>query len=351
MSNYVEFIKFYKLFSKAKYYLKHNFTLGRFVSIFCKLNLKISNMQLFPLRLIGDNTNFRFYAMSKYSYALSIIASLICFVLLFTKGLNFGIDFTGGIVIEARSTQSEDLGSFRKILSNMNIGDVAINSFGTDGDIMIKVGGDLNETEISSIVKSIKFELEAKIDKNIEFRKTDFVGPQVGSQLIFSGAQALILAFVAIMVYVWFRFEWQFGLGVLIALVHNIILSIGFLSLSQLDFNLSTIAGLLTIIGYSVNDSVVIYDRIRENLRKFKNKTIQDIIDKSVNETLSRTTLTVMTTLIANLALIIWGGDEISSFSMLVFFGITVGTYSSIFISAPILKSFGLDKLQNSTVL
>lgn len=304
-------------------------------------------MQLFPLRLISDNTKIKFTALSKFSYIFSTLLIILSFGLLFGMGLNFGIDFTGGIVIEARTQKASDLGSIRKALINMDIGDVAVNSFGNNDDVMIKVGGNIEQDEISKIVTSIKKELETKIDKNIEFRKTDFVGPQVGSQLIMSGAQALILAFLAIMVYVWFRFEWQFGLGVLIALVHNIILSVGFLSVSQLDFNLSTIAGLLTIIGYSVNDSVVIYDRIRENLRKFKSISVVDVIDRSVNETLSRTTLTVLTTLIANFALIIWGGDEIASFSMLVFFGITVGTYSSIFISAPILKILGLDKLQS----
>jgi preprotein translocase subunit SecF len=301
-------------------------------------------MQLYPLRLIKDNTTINFVSLSKFSYPFSIIISILSIILLFTMKLNFGIDFTGGIVLEARIA-NPDLGNIRSVLTELNIGDISVNSFGSEGDVMVKIGAPDSES-VSSLAAKVKSELLDKVSNKIEFRKVDFVGPQVGSELIYSGIQALSLAFFAIMIYVWFRFEWQFGLGVLIALVHNIILSLGFLSITQIDFNLTTIAALLTIIGYSVNDSVVIYDRIRENLRKYKNKSIDDIINSSVNETLSRTTLTVITTLIANLALIVYGGEAIAAFSKPVFFGIVAGTYSSIFISASILKKLGLDRLQ-----
>lgn len=306
-------------------------------------------MQLYPLRFVGDNTKIPFMKLRNYCFIFSIILSIVSIGLLFGKGLNLGIDFTGGIVLEARTKEIPDIAKMRSILGHLNLGEISIQSFGKENDFVIRVGGDHTQGEVLSIVEKIKNTIHQKISGEIEYRKTDFVGPQVGSQLIISGAQALVLSFLAIMVYIWFRFEWQFGVGVLIALVHDLILSLGFLSITQIDFSLSSIAALLTIIGYSVNDSVVIYDRIRENLRKYKNKTIDEIIDLSMNETLSRTTMTVMTTLIANLALIIWGGEAIRSFSLLVFFGIIAGTYSSIFISAPILRLFGLDKLNSKS--
>lgn len=303
-------------------------------------------MKLFPLRFVDDNTKIPFMKFRYSFFIISIILSILSFVLIFTKSLNFGIDFTGGVVIEARSQEKPDIAHMREVLGKMNLGDISLQTFGEDNDFMIRIGGANNQSEVSSILEAVRQAFDKHIKGSFEYRKTDFVGPQVGGQLIASGAQALVLAFIAIMVYIWFRFEWQFGIGVLIALVHDLVLSLGFLSITQIDFNLSSIAALLTIIGYSVNDSVVIYDRIRENLRKYKNKHIDEIINLSMNETLSRTTMTVVTTLIANLALIIWGGEAIRSFSVLVFFGIIAGTYSSIFISAPILKLLGLDKLQ-----
>jgi preprotein translocase subunit SecF len=303
-------------------------------------------MQIFPLRFVSDNTKIAFMKLRYFSFILSIVLSILSIILLFTNSLNFGIDFTGGVVIEARSNTEPDIAKMRHVLNGLELGDISLQTFGKENDFMIRIGGAHTQADVSVILDKIKNSFKAEIKGEIEYRKTDFVGPQVGGQLIASGVQALVLAFFAIMVYIWFRFEWQFGVGVLIALVHDLILSIGFLSITQLDFNLSSIAALLTIIGYSVNDSVVIYDRIRENLKKHKNKTVDEIIDISINETLSRTTMTVVTTLIANLALIIWGGEAIRSFSVLVFFGIIAGTYSSIFISAPILKILGLEKLK-----
>ncbi len=302
-------------------------------------------MQFYPLRLTGDNSKFHFMKYRKIFIASSLVMSLISIILLFAIRLNFGIDFTGGIVIEAKSEQELSIADIRSTLNSLEIGEISIQNFGDKNNFVIRVGASAG-TDVSKTISLIKQTLLDKISKEIDFRKTDFVGPQVGTQLMISGAQALILSFLGIMMYIWVRFEWQFGLGVLVALLHDIIIALGFLSITKLDFNLSTIAALLTIIGYSVNDSVVIYDRIRENLRKYKNKNIDEIIDLSINETLSRTTLTILTTLIANLALIIWGGEAIRSFSILVFFGIAVGTYSSICISAPILKLFGLEKFK-----
>jgi preprotein translocase subunit SecF len=259
--------------------------------------------------------------------------------------LNFGIDFMGGINIEIKTQKAIEVSEMRQNLTHLNSGEVVIQNIG-DNEISIKVLANQDQ-EADSIVQEVKTSLNKHFpDSGIEYRKVDFVGPQVGRQLIFSGAQSIIFAFLAIMVYVWVRFEWQFGLGVVLSLLHDAILCLGFMSVSQLDFNLSSVAAILTVIGYSVNDSVVIYDRIRENIRKYKQNSIPEIINISINETLSRTTLTVFTTLIANLALIVYGGPAIRSFSVLVFFGIVAGTYSSIFVSAPILSLLKLEKFK-----
>jgi preprotein translocase subunit SecF len=302
-------------------------------------------MKLYPLRLWSDNSSFDFISLGKFSYTISAILSILSIILVIIFKLNFGIDFKGGINVELKSSPPIDLSEARHSLNKLNLGEVSIQSIGED-EISIKISTSDNQ-DANLITEKIKNSLSKNFtESNIEYRKIDFVGPQVGRQLIFSGAQSIVLAFLAIMVYVWVRFEWQFGVGVVLSLLHDAILCLGFMSLTQLDFSLSSIAAILTVLGYSVNDSVVIYDRIRENIRKYKQKTIPEIINISINETLSRTTLTVFTTLLANLALIVYGGEAIRSFSVLVFFGIIAGTYSSIFVSAPILTLFKLEKFK-----
>lgn len=304
-------------------------------------------MQFFPLRFIPESPSFDFMHFKKVSYALSIFLTIVSFLWIGVYKFNFGIDFIGGISIEVRTDQVPDLPAMREVLGDLHIGEVVLQNFGSDKDLSIRVGVSSEENLMQNI-ELIKSTLSDKFPYKFEYRKVDFVGPQIGSQLIKSGAMAMVLAFLAIMVYIWIRFEWQFGVGVLIALVHDVILSLGFMSMTKYDFNLSSIAAILTVIGYSVNDSVVIYDRIRENLRKYSNKKIVDLINLSINETLSRTTITVLTTLLANLALIIFGGEAIRSFSILVFFGVFAGTYSSIFISAPILTLFNFKNFNNT---
>lgn len=291
--------------------------------------------------------NFGFMKFKKISYGISIILVLFSLFAIAKYKFNFGIDFLGGITIDVRTEQVPDLAKMRSILSNLNIGEVILQNFGSDKDLSIRVAVN-QEADLVKNVDLIKETLAKEFNYNFEYRKVDFVGPQVGSQMIQSGSIAMLLAWIAIMLYVWVRFEWHFGLGVLIALLHDVLIALGFMSLTQYDFNLSTVAAILTIIGYSVNDSVVIYDRIRENLRKYSNKSITELIDFSINETLSRTTITSFTTLIANLALIIFGGEAIESFSVLVFVGVFVGTYSSIFISAPILTLFKFTQFNKS---
>ncbi len=303
-------------------------------------------MKLYPLRLWPDNTSFDFMSLRKINYIISIVLSGLSIIWISIFGFNFGIDFVGGISIEARIGEKPDIGHMREVLSKLDIGEVMLQTFGSENDISIRVGNFGDEKDLTQKVTKVKDALAKHFKYEIEYRKVDFVGPQVGSQLIKSGAYAMILAFLAIMIYVWIRFEWQFGLGVLIALIHDGILSLGFMSVTQLDFNLSTIAAMLTIIGFSVNDSVVIYDRIRENIRKYVSRPICEIINTSINETLSRTTLTVLTILLTNASLIMFGGEAIRSFSIVVFFGIVFGTYSSIFISAPILTLFKLEQFK-----
>jgi len=296
-------------------------------------------MRIFPLRIFPTKPSFDFVGLKKVSYTLSLLLLLISVVWISINQFNFGIDFIGGISIEVRTDQEPDLNKMREVLGDMDIGEVVLQNFGTSKDLSIRVGVSSEENLMANIAL-IKETLKNNFSYQFDYRKVDFVGPQVGEQMIRSGLMAMILAFAAIMLYIWIRFEWHFGLGVLLALLHDVILSFGFMSITGYDFNLSTIAAILTVIGYSVNDSVVIYDRIRENLRKYSRRGVNDLINLSINETLSRTTITGLTTLLANFALIVLGGEAIRSFSILVFVGIFIGTYSSIFISAPILTLF-----------
>ncbi|MFN7038349.1 MAG: protein translocase subunit SecF [Alphaproteobacteria bacterium] len=294
--------------------------------------------RLYPLRLIPERTNINFMGKRWISFTLSILMMIMSIGLIFSKGLNFGIDFTGGILIEARSSTPVDIAKMRYVLSNLNLGEVALQTYGSDQDLIIRVG--VNKSQSLSDTKSIeaiKTALSTNFQTAMEYRKIDYVGPQIGAELIKNGILATIFSFIAIMIYISFRFEWQYGVGLLCALVHDAIVTIGFISLTNLEFNLTSIAAILTIIGYSVNDSVVIYDRIRENVKKPKKLNLYNLLNISINETLSRTILTVMTTLLSTLALILFGGEAIKSFSIVMFFGIIIGTYSSIYISAPIL--------------
>jgi preprotein translocase subunit SecF len=274
-------------------------------------------------------------SIHKIALVLSIIFMIGSLILVFTKGLNYGIDFAGGILIEARIDENPDIAKIREVLSS-KINDIHIQESG-ENDVQIRVSKASQDQD--KLIKKIQNILEENFTK-VEYRKIDFVGPQVGSELIFKGFLALFLSFVFIMIYIWIRFDWQFGLGGIFALLHDAIVTIGFFSITGLEFNLTSIASILTIIGYSINDSVVIYDRIRENLRNNKKMDLQLLINSSTNSTLSRTILTASTTLISLLALILFGGEALFSFSVATFFGIALGTYSSIYISAPILLYF-----------
>lgn len=284
------------------------------------------------IRTILSNSKINFMAIHKIALIFSIISIIGSIALLYFKGLNLGIDFAGGILIEARINEKFAVSEIRDQLSQQ-INDIHIQE-SDNNDIIIRVAKPQGEPNI--LIEKIKNILLQNYS-NIEYRKIDFVGPQVGSELIFKGALALFLSFVFIMIYIWIRFDWQFGLGGIFALIHDAFLTLGFFALTGIEFNLTSIASILTIIGYSINDSVVIYDRIRENLKIYPKINLVDLINSSNNSTLSRTILTASTTLISLLALILFGGEALFSFSMATFFGILIGTYSSIYISAPIL--------------
>jgi len=269
-------------------------------------------------------------------HKLALYMSVVCIIgslaLVFVKGLNFGIDFAGGILIEARMQEGVDVSKVRELVS-AEIKDVQVQNV-DQKDLLIRVAK--TDEEQSVVVKKIQEILSANFS-NVEYRKIDYVGPQVGAELIKKGFLALFLSFAFIMIYIWIRFDWQFGLGGIFALIHDAVLTLGFFSLSGLEFNLTSIAAILTIIGYSINDSVVIYVGIRENLRRYKKMDLAELINSSTNSTLSRTVLTSGVTLISLLALMLYGGEALHSFSTATFVGIVIGTYSSIYISAPIL--------------
>ncbi len=260
-----------------------------------------------------------------------------------TKGLNYGIDFTGGIVIEARTQNPADMEKLRKILNSGEFGDVNLQGFADPHDVMIRLQASADDSQ-QKIVEGIKAKLDSTYGEKVEYRKIDYVGPQVGGELLRGSIIAVGLSLIAILIYIWVRFEWQYGVGGIAALFHDALLTFGFFSITGIEFNLTSVAAILTIVGYSVNDSVVIYDRIRENFRKFKALTLGDIINLSVNETLSRTFLTGGTVLLAALSLLLFGGNVIFGFAAAMLFGVIIGTYSSIYISATILIFFNLKR-------
>ncbi len=288
------------------------------------------------IKLFNKEPNFDFMGKRWLGFGASIFLTIASLLLVAEKGLNLGIDFTGGILMEAQTTKPADLAAMRLALNSGEFGEVSLQNSGSVNDVMIRIQVSDNDDQAKTIeqVKKLLVNLTAS---EIIFRKVDYVGPTVGNELIRNGVIATILSFAAIMLYVWFRFEWQYSIGAVLALLHDSIMVIGFFALTRFEFGLTAVAAILTIIGYSINDSVVIYDRIRENMRRFKKQKIITLLNISINETLSRTILTASTTLLAALALYLFGGEVISGFSAAMVFGVIIGTYSSIYISAPTL--------------
>ena len=265
---------------------------------------------------------------------LSISIVVISLFLLIFKGLNFGIDFKGGTLIELRSTDSKiNISSLRDNLSQMNLGDVSVKNFGNKDDFLIK----FENNEDKNIIQEIKSNLDKSFNNNFDFRRVEKVGPKVSAELLKSGIIAISVALTLMLIYIWIRFEWQFSLGAILALFHDVIVTLGLFSLLSLEINLSIIAAVLTIVGYSMNDTVVIFDRIRENLRKYSDIKIYELSNISINETLSRTLITSITTLLALLSIFFFGGEILKGFSLAMIFGVIFGTYSSIYIANTVL--------------
>ena len=279
-------------------------------------------------------TNYNFSSKFKKANIFSLFLFLLSIILISFKGLNYGIDFKGGTLIELRSDNVE-ASSIRDILKNMDLGDVNVKKFGKEGDFLIKVEqkGDNNK-----LIPEIKQKLSENLNTEVNFRRVENVGPKVSAELLQSGIIAISLSLAAMLFYIWVRFEWQFSIGSIIALFHDVIITIGIFSLLSLEINLSIIAAVLTIVGYSMNDTVVIYDRIRENLGKFHKLSISEIANLSINETLTRTIITSVTTLLALFSIFILGGEILRGFSFAMILGVLIGTYSSIFVASPILK-------------
>src|SRR5262245_8536188 len=293
------------------------------------------------LRIVPDDTKFDFIRFRRISFPISAALSILAIVLYFTHGLNFGIDFRGGTLMEVQQKDGPaDIASMRASLTSLGLGEVQLQLFGGPSDVLIRIaqqpGGDAEQQAAIQKVRQV-------LGDTVEYRRVEVVGPRVSSELLAYGTGGLMLAIVGILMYLWFRFEWQFALGAMIANVHDIVLTIGFMSIAQIDFDLTSIAALLTILGYSLNDTVVIYDRIREMLRRYKRMSMTELLNVSINSTLSRSIITHVTVTLALLALLLFGGKAIHSFTATMMFGVVlVGTYTSIFIAAPILIYLGV---------
>ena len=283
--------------------------------------------------------NIDFSSKFKSANILSIFIFLISIFFIAFKGLNYGIDFKGGTLIELRADNHNiNISDIRSSLNSLNLGDINVKEFGNKGDYLIKV--EQKTENDNNLIPKIKKKLVENLNSEISFRRVENVGPKVSSELLKSGIIAISLSLLAMLFYIWIRFEWQFSIGSIIALFHDVIITIGIFSILSFEINLSIIAAVLTIVGYSMNDTVVIYDRIRENLNKFNKLSISDISNLSINETLSRTIITSITTLLALLSIYILGGEILRGFSFAMILGVLIGTYSSIFVAAPVLKFF-----------
>ncbi len=293
------------------------------------------------LRIVPDDTTFDFMRFRRVSFPVSALLSIVAICLFFYHGLNFGIDFLGGTLIEVQSKSgSADLAKMRTTLNGLGLGDVQLQQFGAPNDVLIRIAEQPGGEKAQQVVVD---KVRGALGDTVDYRRTEVVGPRVSGELLGYGVVGLISAIGAILIYLWFRFEWQFALGAMIANVHDLVLTIGFMSVSQIDFDLTSIAALLTILGYSLNDTVVIYDRIREMLRRYKKKPMPELLNESVNQTLSRSVITHVTVSLALLALLLFGGQAIHSFTATMMFGVVlVGTYTSVFIASPILIYLGV---------
>lgn len=302
------------------------------------------------LKLVRQNTAYDFFSRWKLWLGLSALLMVVGFTSFAVQGLNFGIDFRGGTSLRTQSTQPVDIGAYRDALATLELGDISISevfdpTFGDDENVaMIRIQAQEGQEAVTpDTLRAVEAALIAAVP-DLEIKSTESVGPKVSGELIQTAALAVVLAIGAVLVYIWLRFEWQFALGAVAALVHDVILTIGIFSELQIKFDLAIIAALLTIVGYSLNDTVVVFDRVRENLRKYKKKPLGEVLNISINETLSRTIMTSVTTLLALISLYVLGGDVIRGFVFAMIWGVIVGTYSSVFVASTILLWLGVKR-------
>ena len=293
------------------------------------------------LNLLPIKPNLNFIGKQNIFLIISALFLVLSIGSFLTRSLNYGIDFQGGIMIEIRTTQPGNLAQMRNLLSDLKLGEISLQEFGEPTDFLIRIQKqDGGEEAQQKAVEKVK----ASLPPDVEYRRTEFVGPKVSDELFRDGILAVIFAIIGILAYIWFRFEWQFGLGAIIALCHDVLTTVGIFSLTGLEFNLSTVAAILTIAGYSINDTVVVYDRVRENLRKYKSMPLTALLNNSINETLSPTIMTSLTTLLALGSLYILGGEVIRGFSFGMIWGVLVGTYSSVCLAVPLLLYLNVDR-------
>lgn len=293
------------------------------------------------LKLVPSKTAFDFIKLRYVAFVISALAVVASVGVYATRDLNYGIDFIGGTMIEVGTQGPADIAGIRKKLGALNLGHVVVQQFGSPSEVLIRIEQQDETTEQDQKVVEL---VRQALGDGVDYRRTEVVGPKVSGELVEAGTLAVFLAVFLMLLYIWFRFEWQFSVGAVTALIHDVILTIGIFSVLQLEFNLSIIAAILTIVGYSMNDTVVVYDRVRENLRKFKRMDLGDLLNLGINETLSRTVMTSVTTLLALFSLYIFGGEVIRGFTFAMIWGVVVGTYSSIFIAAPMLLILGVKR-------
>ena len=294
------------------------------------------------LKLVPSETTINFMRLRMPALGFSGVLVAVSIALFTLVGLNLGIDFRGGILIEARnSAGAADIGSIRSDLNRFGLGDISIQGFGSETDVLVRV--QRQEGDESAQIAAIKAITDA-LGEDYDIRRTEFVGPTVGAELAEKGVLAVICALLAIMVYIWFRFEWQFSIAAILALAHDVLSTIGLFALTSFEFNLATVAAILTIAGYSINDTVVVFDRVRENLRRYKSYEQPAILNRSLNETLSRTVMTSVTTLLALFAIVLFGGAVLRDFALAMMWGVLIGTYSSVFVAVGALAFFDLKR-------
>ena len=292
------------------------------------------------IRFIPEETRLNFIGWRYIAFVLSSILLIGAVYTMSDRGLNFGIDFTGGTVVEIRTPTTPDLSVIRPLLNDLGLGNISIQEFGQPTDLLIRLPQQDGDASIQkAAIESVRTALDDHFrdQGSVDYRRTEFVGPQVGEELKKQGLMAVLFSLLGILVYIWFRFEWQFGIAAIVALAHDAIATVGLFALTGIEFNLSTVAALLMIAGYSINDTVVVFDRIRENLRKYKKKPLPDLFNLSINQMLTRTIMTSVTTLLALIALYTFGGEVIRGFIYALIFGVIIGTYSSNFIASPVL--------------